>query len=79
MDQEDLSYIRIVYGVPGEFELELPAPDARVDNLPLGRLRAYEEAFNVGLRFPIQQFIFGLFRFYGVSLYTLTPNSLRLI
>lgn len=60
---EDLTYIQVLYGISKEFELELPGPDAWVDNSPLGQLRVYEEAFKVGLWFSIPPFVRELLRF----------------
>lgn len=34
MDHEDLSLIRIAYYIPREFKLELPSPNARINNPP---------------------------------------------
>lgn len=51
----------------------------RVDNLPPRRLGVYVEAFDAGLGLLVSPFVFELLRFYGVSLCTLTSNSLRLI
>lgn len=79
MDQGDLSLIRGVYRIPWDFELELHGPDAHIDYPPPGRVRVYEEAFEVGLKFPILPFIFELLKSYEIPLYVLTPNSIRYI
>lgn len=74
---EDISKIWVLYKISGEFDLELLEFDARVNNLPLGRLVVYEKAFKVGLRFFLLSFLLEFFRFYGISLCILTLNSLR--
>lgn len=33
---KDVTYIHVLYGVLEEFELDLPGPDTRVNNPPLG-------------------------------------------
>lgn len=38
MGQEDLFIIHIAFCVPRKFELEMPSPNARVDNPPFDRL-----------------------------------------
>lgn len=68
-----------MYGNLGEFDLKLNLVDARVNNPPPSQLRVYEEAFEVGLRFPVPSFVLELLIFYGIFLYILTPNFLRLV
>lgn len=77
MDQEDLSFICIVYCVPKDFELELPSPRCSSSNPPASRLGVYEEAFDVGIKFSILPFIFKFLKSYRIPLCSLTPNSLR--
>lgn len=43
------------------------------------RLGVYKEAFEAGLIFSLPSFLLELLRFYGISLCTLTPNSLRVV
>lgn len=73
IEHEDLSLIHIRYCIPKDFELELHGPDAQVDNPPPGRLKVYEESFEVGLRFSISTFILEFLRSYEITLYVLTP------
>lgn len=76
---DDLVWIWVQYGVPRKFVFELPVFDAQVNNLPLDQLGMHKEALREGLRLPIPNFIFDLLRFYGISLYTITPNSFKLV
>ena len=57
LNPNDLSRLRVWYGIPPDFDIELPRANERVDNLPPGRLAVYEEALWTGLRFPIHPFI----------------------
>lgn len=50
---DKLAKIRIQYGVPGKFDLELPNSNVWVNNLPPRRLGVSMEAFEARLRFPI--------------------------
>lgn len=76
---DNLIEIQVLYGVLVEFDLELPNSDAWVNDSPSGRLGVYIKAFEARIKFHIPPFLFDLFRFYNISLYTLTPNSLRLM
>lgn len=38
LGSEDMAYIWVLYGVPEEFDLELPSSDTRVDNTLPGQL-----------------------------------------
>lgn len=67
-----MSLVRIRYCILEDYELELSGPDSWIDK-PLGRFGIYEEAFEVGLRFPLL-FILELRRSYGILLCVLTPN-----
>lgn len=42
-------------------------------------LRVYEEAFKIGLKFFLPFFLLEHLRFYSISLFTLTPDSLRVV
>lgn len=44
MTFEDLCMIRVEFGIPSQFELELPRPQDHIDSPP-GQLGFYEEAF----------------------------------
>lgn len=76
---EDLTYILVLYGIPKDFDLELPHPNTRVNSPLPGQLGVYEEAFEIGVRFSIPPFFLELLRFYDISLCTLIPSSRRLI
>ena len=60
---DELSLIRIQYGVPPEYELELPGPSDRASAPPPGRFCLYQEAFRAELQLPLPSFIVALFRF----------------
>lgn len=77
MDKLAETWVR--YRVPREFDLELSNFDTHVNDPPLDKLGMYVEAFETGLRFSIPPFLLELLRYYNISLYTLIPNSLRLI
>lgn len=72
---EDLAKTQTCYRVPDDFDLELSGTIERANDPPPDRLVVYEEAYRIGLCFPISPFIFDLFRFYGIPLYILVPNS----
>lgn len=76
LNVDDLTKIQVLYGVPGEFDLELSKSDARANNPPLNKLGVYEEAFKARKRFSIPSFLLDLLRFYNIFLYTIIPNSL---
>lgn len=76
MDQ-DLFLISVGYRILEDYDFELPEPDLRINNPPLGRLGVYEEACEAGLRFPLLPFIVELLGSYKIPLYILTPNSIR--
>lgn len=75
---EDLTHIQVLYGIPGEFVLELSHSNARANSPPPGQLGVYENAFQTGLRSPISPFVLELFMFYGISLCTLSQILLGL-
>lgn len=77
MDEEDLSLIWMAYCVLKDFELEPPSLDARIDNPLLSQLGIYEEAFEVGLRFSLHQFIPEFLRSCRDLLCILTPKFVR--
>lgn len=79
IDGEDLSLTELAFYVPYEFELELPGLNAQINDPPLGRVGVYEEVSEAGLKFPLSHFILKLLHSYGISLYILSPNSVRYI
>lgn len=77
VDQEDLSFIYVGYGIFENYEIELPRIDKWIDNPPPSRLGVYEDAFEARLRFSLVLFVLKLLRPYGMLLYVLTSNSIR--
>lgn len=77
VDQEDLILVRTRFCVPKDYEIELPEPDARIDDPPPGRLGVYEDSFEVELRFPLHPSVLELLRAFGIPLSVLIPNSIR--
>ena len=53
---DDLSFIQARFGVPLEYELELPGSDGKICSLPLGQLGLYSKAFRARLRLLIPSF-----------------------
>ena len=76
---EELSLIRVQYGVPPEYELELPKPTGRASTPPPDCFYLYQEAFRVGLRLLLSPFIITLFHFLNISLVSVAPNSFRFL
>ena len=76
---KELSLIRIQYGIPPEYELELPGPFDRASAPPPGRFCLYQEAFRAGLRLPLPSFVVALFHFLNISLVSIMPNSFRFL
>ena len=76
---DELLLIKDQYGVPPEYDLELPDLVDRTSTLPLGRFCLYQEAFRVGLRLPLPPFVVALFYFLDISLASVTPNSFRFL
>ena len=76
---DELLLTRVQYGVPSEYDLELPGPSDRTSTPPSGRFCLYQEAFRVGLRLPLPSFVVALFRFLDISLASVAPNSFRFL
>ena len=76
---EELLLIRVQYGVPPEYDLELPGPSDRASTPPSGRFCLYQEAFRAGLRLPLPSFVVALFRFLDIFLASVAPNSFRFL
>lgn len=55
---KDLTYIQVLFGIPKEFDLEVPYPNTQVNSPPPSQLGVYEEAFEMGLNFLIPSFFF---------------------
>ena len=64
---DELLLIRVRYGVPPEYDLELPGPSDRASAPPPGRFCLYQEAFRAGLRLPLPVFVAAFFRFLDIS------------
>ena len=76
---DELLLIRARYGVPSEYDLELPGPSDRASAPPPGRFCLYQEAFRAGLRLPLPAFVAAFFRFLDISLASVAPNSFRFL
>ena len=76
---DELSLIRIQYGVPPEYELELPEPTDRASAPPPDCFYLYQEAFRTRLRLPLPSFVVALFRFLNIFLASVVPNSFRFL
>ena len=76
---EELSLIRIQYGISPEYELELPEPTGRASVPLLDCFCLYQEAFRVGLRLLLLPFVIALFRFLNISLVSVVSNSFRFL
>lgn len=76
---DDLPLIRAQYGIPPEYELELPGPNGRACFPPPGRFCLYLDDFHAGLRLPLPSFVFDLFNFFNISLASVVPNSFRFV
>ncbi|KAG1363519.1 hypothetical protein COCNU_11G003460 [Cocos nucifera] len=76
---DNLSLIRIQYGIPSEYDLELPNSNDQVNSLLIGRFCLYLKALRAGLRLPMPLFIVVLFRFLNISFTFVIPNSFRFI
>ena len=76
---EELSLIRIQYGVPPEYELELPGPTGQASAPPPGCFCLYQEAFRAGLRLLLPPFVIILFHFLNISLVSVASNSFRFL
>ena len=79
LTSDELSLIRIQYGVPSEYELELPGPTDWASAPPPGCFCLYQEAFRAGLQLPLSSFVVALFRFLNISLVSVVPNSFRFL
>ena len=79
LTSDELSLIKIQYGVPLEYELELPGPTDRASAPPPGHFCLYQEAFHTGLRLPLPPFVVAFFRFLNISLVSVAPNSFRFL
>lgn len=75
----DLALIRFQFGIPPEYDLELPSPTDRASSPPAGRFCLYWEALRAGLRLPLPPFVVALFRFLHISLASVAPNSFRFL
>ncbi|XP_073116189.1 uncharacterized protein [Elaeis guineensis] len=76
---DELLLIRVRYGVPPEYDLELPGPSDRASTPPPGRFCLYQEVFRAGLRLPLPVFVAAFFRFLDISLASVAPNSFRFL
>ena len=76
---DELLLIRVQYGVPPEYDLELPGPADRASTPPPDRFYLYQEAFHARLQLPLPPFIVALFRFLDISLASVVPNSFRFL
>ena len=76
---DELLLIKVQYGVPPEYDLELPGPVNRASTPPPGCFCLYQEAFRAGLRLPLPSFNVALFRFLDISLASVAPNSFRFL
>ena len=73
--EKELSWFRIKYSIPDEFQLWLPGVEEWVQNYPSGTLAIYEEDLAVGLRFPFHDLIVQVLNRYRIVLAQLAPNS----
>ena len=76
---DELLLIRVRYGVPPEYDLELPGPSDRASAPPPGRFCLYQEAFRAGLWLPLPVFVAAFFRFLDISLTSVAPNFFRFL
>ena len=76
---DELLLIRVQYGVPPEYDLELPSPSDRASTPPPGHFCLYQEAFRAGLWLPLPSFVVALFRFLDISLASVASNSFRFL
>ena len=76
---EEFLLIRVQYGVPPEYDLELPGPSDRASTPPSGRFCLYQEAFRARPRLPLSSFVVAFFRFLDISLASVAPNSFRFL
>ena len=76
---DELLLIRVQYGVPLEYDLELPGPSDRASTPPPGHFCLYQEAFRAGLQLLLPPFVVALFRFLDISLASVAPNSFRFL
>ena len=76
---DDLSLIRMHYGVPLEYELELPRPNDRACSPLSDRFCLYLEALHARLKLPLPSFVVALFHFLNISLAFVVLNSFRFV
>ena len=76
---DELLLISVQYGVPPEYDLELPRPVDRASTPPPGRFYLYQKAFRAGLRLSLPPFVVALFRFLNISLASVTSNFFRFL
>ena len=76
---DELLLIRVRYGVPPEYDLELPGPSDRASAPPPGRFYLYQEAFRAGLQLPLPPFVVALFWFLDISSTSVALNSFRFL
>lgn len=76
---DDLSLIRIQYGIPNEFDLQAPGSGGRASSPPSGWFCLYLETLRAGLRLPLPAFVVTLFKFLNISLASVVPNSFRFL
>ena len=76
---DELQLIRVQYGVPPEYELELLGLSDRASAPPPSCFCLYQEAFRARLRLPLPPFVIALFQFLDISLASVAPNSFRFL
>ena len=76
---DELSLIRIQYGVPPEYELELPGQTDQASAPPPNCFYLYQEAFRARLRLSLPSFVVALFYFLNISLVFVMSNSFRFL
>ena len=75
LTSENLEIIRLKYQVPVQFRLEVAILGERMALPHLGRVGLYEESLKAGLRLPFYFLVIEFFNLYGISFYSVAPNS----
>ena len=64
--ESEVLWLQNHFQFPLEYEVSAPSPEDRVVSPPDGRLAIYQDTLWCGLKFPILEFVWNLFRFYNV-------------
>lgn len=67
IQEADLDRLRIMYTIPDEFRMIVLGSNERVIAPPPDCVAFYEDAFEMGVRFPLHQFIRDILDFYQVA------------